>query len=313
MLERFDYSVTLPYERRRDKDFDGSTMIVSTKPFGEGKTEQYLYLYPKGRVRERTVLFSYPNTFERQYIFHRGNLTITARNEMTNFGVINYDKTGAPFHIQSAPFYITEYVFRRDTLVEGDSEIMNRELEKYDEELAVLGERYGGLDNVPAEAFPSYAELCPKHSEYGERLRRLSSPADFYGLDIFGLEFKQGKWVVVEQVESSINLQEFLAEMKRVQEGEVQLEDSWVSEKVKTRDVLAVNWEEQFLYDEKLFAISKAGNQLVFRQESIGSVKKKIIQAPLHINYRNLRRVMSDPTDWERIANEYPTNFFAEL
>lgn len=313
MLERFDYSVALPYERRRDKDFDGSTMIVSTKPFGEGKTEQYLCLDPKDRVRERTVLFSYPNTFERQYVFHRGNLTITAQNEMTNFGVINYDKIGAPFRIRSAPFYITEYVFRRDTLVEGDSEIMNREMEKYDEELAVLRERYGGLDNVPAEAFPSYAELCPKHSEYGERLRRLRGPADFYGLDIFGFAFKQGKWVVVEQVEPSRDLQEFLAEMKRVREGEVQLKDSWVSEKDKTRDVLAVNWEEQFLYDEKLFAISKAGGQLVFRQESISGTKKKIIQAPLQVDYANLQRVLDNPADWEKVATEYPTNFFAEL
>ena len=181
MLERFDYSVALPYERRRDKDFDGSTMIVSTKPFGEGRTEQIICLSPKGRVTERLIVFSSPNSFERQYEFAGGRLTVQARSETTNFGAICYNKAGVPARIRTAPFYITDYIFQRDALTEQERDTISEELQRYDEQIAILKERYGGFNNIPAEAWPNMAQSCPTHYETGERLRKLRGPADFFG------------------------------------------------------------------------------------------------------------------------------------
>lgn len=309
MTEKFDYSATLPYERQRDKDLDGSTMITSTKPFGDGTTEQSFYLSPKGVVRETTILFFYPNGFERQYIFHRGELRITAENRMTHFGAIYYDKLGAPVRIHPTPFYLAEYIYWKDAPTNEDREVIEEELERYQESFAILHERYGEGD-VPIEVFPNIAELCPKYNEYGERLRDLRGLSEF---DPTKFVFKNGKWVVVEQVKSERGFREVLAEMKRIHAGEIDFKDSWIGKEDKTRDAIVAEWDTPFLYDEKMFTISRAGNQLLFRQESIGGRKKKIIQAPLQMDYRDLLRVIGNPTDWEKVAKEYPVNFYAEL
>lgn len=266
MTEKFNYSIPLPYERRRDKDVDGSTMITSTKPFNNGTTEQIFFLSPKGAVREITVLFSYPNSFERQYVFPRGEFWITAENRMTHFGSISYDKSGVPIRIHPAPFYIAEYAFWRDAPRDEDRETIEEELGRYHEAFEELHERYGE-GNVPVEAFPDMEQLCPTYDAYGKRLRDLRDLSEF---DPTQFVFKNGKWVVVEQVESSRGLQAFLGEMKRITASEIKRKDSWIGKEDKTRDALVADWEEPFLYDEKKFTISRGVNQLVFRQESLG-------------------------------------------
>lgn len=309
MTERFDYSVTLPYERHRDKDINGSIMITSTKPFDGGMTEQFFYISPKGEVRETSILFSYPNGFERQYVFRRGEFRISAENRMTHFGLVSYDKTGIPIRIHPAPFYFAEYAFWKDAPTDEDREVIEEELERYHEAFNELHAKYG-VRNVPIEAFPDMEQLCPTYDAYGKRLRDLRGPSEF---DPTQFVFKNEKWVVVEQVKSSRGLQEFFAEMKRVTSGEIKMKDSWIGKEDKTRDALVADWEEPFLYDEKRFTISRVGNQLTFRQESLGGRKKKIVQAPLQVDYRDLQRVMGNPADWEKVAEEYPANFYAEL
>lgn len=309
MVERFDYSITLPYERRRDKDVDGSTMITSTKPFNSGTTEQFFYISPKGKVREMTVLFSYPNGFEREYIFKRGEFLITAENRMTDFGSISYDKAGAPIRIYPAPFYFVEYTFWKDAPTDEDRESIGEELERYHEAFEELRGRYGE-GSIPVEAFPDIEQLCPTYDAYGKRLRDLRDPYEF---DPTQFAFKNGTWVVVEQVQSSRSSQEFLSEMKRIISGEIKRKDSWIGKEDKTRDALVATWEEPFIYDEKRFTISRGGNQLVLRQESIGGRKKKIVQAPLQIDYKDLQIVMGDPANWEKVTEAYPSNFYAEL
>lgn len=309
MTERFNYSTPLPYERRRDKDIDGSTMITSTKPFNGGKTEQFFYISPKGEVRETSILFSYLNGFERQYVFRKGEFWVSAENKMTHFGSISYDKWGAPVRIYPAPFYFAEYAFWKDAPTDEDREVIEEELERYREAFDELHAKYVA-GNVPVEAFPDMEQLCPTYDSYGKRLRDLRGFSEF---DPTQFVFKNGRWAVVEQVKSSRGLQEFLAEMKRVTSDEIKMKDSWISKEDKTRDVLVADWEEPFLYDEKRFTISRVGNQLTFRQESLGGRKKKIIQVPLQVDYRDLQRVMGNPTDWEKVAEVYPANFYAEL
>lgn len=309
MIEKFDYSTTLPYERRRDKDIGGSIMIISTKPFSGGKTEQSFYISPKGEVRETSILFSYPNGFERRYFFRMGEFWVSAENRMTHFGSVSYDKTGTPIRIHPAPFYFAEYAFWKDAPTDEDREIIEEELERYHEAFDELHAKYGA-GNVPVEAFPDMKQLCPTYDSYGKRLRDLRGFSEF---DPTQFVFKNGRWAVVEQVKSSRGLQEFLAEMERVTSGEIKMEDSWIGKEDKTRDVLVADWEEPFLYDEKRFTISRVGNQLTFRQESLGGKKKKIIQVPLQVNYRDLQRVMGNPTDWEKVTEVYPVNFYAEL
>lgn len=309
MTERLNYRMPLPYERSRDKDFDGSTMITSTKPFNDGTTEQFFSFSPRGAVREITVLFSYPNGFEKQYVFRRGEFLVTAENRMTHFGSIFYDKSGVPIRIHPAPFYFAGYAFWKDAPTDDDRETIEEELEHYHEAFEELRGRYGE-GNIPVESFPDMEQLCPTYDAYGKRLRDLRGFSEF---DPTQFVFKNGKWVVVEQVESSRGLQEFLAEMKRITAGEIKRKDSWIGKEDKTRDTLVADWEEPFLYDEKRFTISRAGNQLVFRQESLGGRKKKIVQAPLQVDYKNLQMVMSNPADWEKVTEVYPANFYAEL
>jgi len=309
MTERFDYRTTLPYERHRDKDVDGSTMITSTKPFNDGTTEQFFSISPKGEVREISILFSYPNGFERQYVFRRDEFLVTAENRMTHFGSISYDKAGSPIRIHPAPFYFAEYAFWKDAPTDEDRAIIEEELERYHEALDELHAKYGA-GNIPVEAFPDMEQLCPTYDAYGKRLRDLRGLSEF---DPTQFVFKNGKWVVVEQVKSSRGLQEFLAEMKRVTSGEIKMKDSWIKKEDKTRDALKADWEEPFLYDEKRFTISRVGNQLTFRQESLGGRKKKIVQAPLQIDYEKLQKVMGNRADWEKVTEAYPTNFYAEL
>lgn len=291
MTERFNYSTPLPYERRRDKDIDGSTMITSTKPFNGGKTEQFFYISPKGEVRETSILFSYPNGFERQYVFRRGEFRVSAENRMTDFGSISYDKAGVPVRIHPAPFYFSEYAFWKDAPTDEDREIIEEEMERYHEAFDELHAKYGE-GPVPIEVFPDMEQLCPTYDAYAKRLRDLRGLSEF---DPTQFVFKRGKWVVVEQVTSNRSSQELSAEIDRI------------------RDALAADWEEPFLYDEKRFTISRVGNQLTFRQESLGGRKKKIVQAPLQIDYEDLQRVMGNPTDWEKVAEVYPAIFYAEL
>lgn len=237
MTERFNYSIPLPYERRRDKDVDGSTMITSMKSFNSGKTEQVFYISPKGEVRETTVLFSYPNGFERQYVFRGCEFWVTAENRVTHFGSISYDKAGVPIRIRPAPFYFAEYAFWKDAPTDEDRETIEEELERYHEAFEELRGRYEE-GNIPVEVFPDIEQLCPTYDAYGKRSRDLRGNSEF---DPTQFVFKNGKWVVVEQVKSSRGLQEFLVEMKRVTSGEIRMKDSWICKEDKIRDALVVD------------------------------------------------------------------------
>lgn len=311
MNERFDYSTALPYERRRDEDFDGSTIITSSKPFNNGKTEQFLFLSPEGAVTEISVLFAYPNGFEKEYVFWKDKLLVTAQNRKTRFGSISYDTTGIPVRIDPEPFYLTGYIFFKNAPTGEDKETIREELERYGEALDILHAKYGE-GNVPIEALPPIEQLCPTYDAYGKRLRDLR---DFSEFDSPWFVFKDGNWVVIERVKSSRSLPEFLAEMHRVTSGEIRMEDSWISKEEKTRKALTVDWGEPFLYDEQRFTISRdeKRNQLVFRQEAPVGKNKKIVQAPLRVDYESLQKVMGNPVDWEKVAEEYPANFYAEL
>ncbi|MCL4354376.1 hypothetical protein M1349_02785 [Patescibacteria group bacterium] len=202
-------------------------------------------------------------------------LNIYANNKTTNFGVLSYDETGIPSHLEPESFQDSEKVIQitltseeRATLVEEQARLQSF-FDSYADVRTAM-DKLAGLTHL----------LFPNLRAYEQRLQKLTQ----YDRD-----------------------NEFQIDWDKERQR-------WIFTRTKgSLEVAVVDWNETVLLDEQFYTLSHSSGVLTFRQKSGNGAKRKIIQAPLQVDYSKLLPAVSSIYEWEKVFTLFPANFYCEI